>query len=168
VRGNSIVDHVFTNLPEIVAEIVTSPVPLTDHKPISFMLLPRNFDYAIIDRSYMRIKKELLRDKEISLQFGLVSQMRHESLIQVIENVENLLTNPVAVNHNYNQRIVDESDKFICNFFTDIGKRVLGETRSGKRPLEYLPLQSDLLEALYSQQETAPTRERNVRVRGHV
>ncbi len=164
VRGNSIVDHVFTNLPEVVAEIVTSPVPLTDHKPISFMLLPRNFDYAIIDRSYMRIKKELLRDREISLQFGLESRTRHEALIQVIENVENLLTNPVASNHNYNQRIVDESDKCICNFFTDIGKRVLGETRSGKRPLEYLPLQSDLLDALYSQQETAPTRERNAEI----
>jgi len=164
VRGNSIVDHVFSNLPEVTAHVSVSPVPLADHKPILFNLLPRNFDYVRIDRSYMRIKKEALRDKDIRLQFGIESRARHEVLTQFVEIVENLLNNSTNLSSNDKQRLVDESDKNFCSFFTDLGKRILGETRSGKRPMEYSPLQSELLEALYSQQEAAPTRERNMEI----
>lgn len=164
VRGNSIVDHVFSNLPETNAELVPSPVPLTDHKPILFNLIPRRFEYARFDRSYMRIKKEALRDKETRIHYGWESRTRYTSLIQSVENVESLLTRPHGPNANEKQRIVDESDKAFCNFFIDIGKRILGETRSGKRPLAYRPLQSDLLDALYAAQEASPTRERNLEI----
>lgn len=164
VRGNSIVDHVFTNLPEVQASVTSSPVPLTDHKPILFNLTPRQFEYARIDRTYMRIKKEALRNKETRLHFGVESRSRHPILMQCVENLEISLSSPTSKNTNEKQRLVDESDKMFCKFFTDIGKRILGETRSGKRQLEYRPLQSELLDSLYSEQEIAPTRERNLEI----
>lgn len=73
VRGNSIVDHVFSNIDELFAEVKSSPVPLSDHRPIVFEFAPRIFNYELPDRSYMRIRRENLRDKDTRLHFALQS-----------------------------------------------------------------------------------------------
>ena len=157
-RGRSIVDHVFSNLPELKAEVKSSPVPLSDHRPIVFEFAPRIFKYQKSDRSYMRIKKESLRDKETRIYYGLQSMMRQEILQDCVVALDSSLN--TAKNSNEKQQVIDRSDKIFCDFFLNIGKEVLGETRAGKKKIEYSPLTSPQLESLYFEQERDPTMER--------
>jgi hypothetical protein len=157
-RGQSIVDHVFSNLPELVAEVKPSPVPLSDHRPILFEFAPRIFNYERPDRSYMRIKKEELRDKETRLYFGLQSMSRRHLLQDCTDELERSIN--AARNANDKQQAIDISDKTFCNFFLNLGKDILGETRAGKRKIEYKALSSPQLEVLYFEQELEPSVER--------
>jgi hypothetical protein len=159
VRGHSIVDHVFSNLPELVATIKSSPVPLSDHRPILFEFSPRIFTYEQSDRSYMRIKKEQLRDKETRLYYGLQSMIRQP----ILRDCTTVLVNSIAAasNANETQQAVDISDKKFCDFFLNLGKDILGETRSGKKQIKYKALSSPLLESLYFLQELEPSVERS-------
>lgn len=158
VRGHSIVDHVFSNLPELTADVKSSPVPLSDHKPILFEFAPRIINYDRPDRSYMRIKKEQLRDKETRLYYGLQSMLRQQ-LVQdcTTDLVQSLIA---ARNSNEKQQAIDISDKEFCNFLLNLGKDVLGETRSGKTKIIYKALSSPLLESLYFEQDLEPSVER--------
>lgn len=158
VRGNSIVDHVFSNIAELTAEVKPSPVPLSDHRPIVFEFAPRIFNYELPDRSYMRIKKENLRDKDTRLVFGLQSMLRESILQDCLVELENSLNN--AANANERQQAVDISDRTFCDFFLNLGKEILGETRAGKKKIKYSPLTSPQLESLYIEQELNPTHER--------
>lgn len=157
-RGNSIVDHVFSNLPELNARICRSPVPLTDHRPILFEFLPRTYIYDQPESSYMRIKKEKLRDKDIRIQFGLESMRTQNALIDCLNELEHTLTSQNSTN--LKQQAIDRADKTFNEFFLGLGKRVLGETRAGKKKIEYEPLMSHELERLYELQEENPTIER--------
>ena len=56
--------------------------------------------------------------------------------------------------------VANKSDVIFCNFLLNIGKYVLGETRAGKRKIEYIPLSSPQLESLYFEQEENPTLDR--------
>ena len=107
VRGRSIVDHVFSNLPEISAEIRSSPVPLSDHRPIVFEFSPRTFNYEKSDRSYMRLKKENLRDKDTRTHFGLQSMMRQKILQDCLVELDYSLRN--SRNSNERQQAIDKS-----------------------------------------------------------
>ena len=156
-RGNSIVDHVFSNLPEIAAKLIRRPVPSADHVPIEFSFNPRTFVYTQPDRSYMRIKREALRDRETRTNFGYESMLRNGVLTDAISALTTELSTE-GISINAKQQALDSSDKKFRDFFLGLGKRILGQTRAGKRPLEYIPLYSEALETLYTQQEAAPTR----------
>jgi len=158
-RGHSIVDHVFSNLSELIADVKPSPVPLSDHRPILFEFAPRIFNYERPDRSYMRIKKEQLRDKETRLYYGLQSMIRQQILQECTMILEQSIS--AARNSNERQQAIDKSDKEFCNFLLNLGKDVLGETRSGKTKIVYKALSSPFLESLYLLQDLEPTTERS-------
>ena len=155
VRGSSIVDHVFSNLPELAANIVPSPVPLTDHVPIMFEFFPRIFNYIQPDRSYIRVKKENLRDKDTRIHYGFESMRTQETLRESLNALEDLLSTGIGINEQ--QQAIDMTDKSFGEYFLHLGKRILGETRAGKRKTQYEPLHSEHLETLYIAQENEPT-----------
>lgn len=157
VRGNSIVDHVFTNLSELTAQVGESPVALTDHKPIIMEFFPRASSYSQARgaRTYMRIMKEKLQDREMRLQYALESMRSHNVLQGCIEEMESPSMHEKSINAQ--QQVIDSSDRIIRDFFLNLGKRVLGETTAGRRRQKYEPLQSELLDSLYAEHERAPS-----------
>lgn len=154
-RGRSIVDHVISNIPELTAKIIRRPVPLADHAPILFKFFPRVSTYSSRERTFMRIKKENLRDKDVRTFYGLECRRKNTTLLNYVEELESNLR--IAQNNNDRQQAIDRSDKDICAFFLNMGKEILGETCAGKRKITYKPLSSETLDRLYTLQEQQPS-----------
>jgi len=86
----------------------------------------------------MRIKKGNLRDKEARTYYGLQSMVRQGILQHCAVALDSSLN--IAKNNNKKQHAIDRSDSIFCVFFMNIGKEVLGETRAGKKKIEYINL----------------------------
>lgn len=154
--GNSIIDHVFCNLPEASAQLARKPDPLSPHSPILVNFRPRPYSRPS-DRSYMRLKLERLRDETVCADFKDTTRYKNRRLLDKLNEImsegENNITRDIGIL----ERHIEASDKLICAFFIDIAKSELGEKRAGKRNYCYKPLQSLTLDDLYAQQELEPT-----------
>lgn len=145
-RGRSIVDHVFSNDHEAFASNIGKPMPLVDHCALAVEVVCRPFLVKKTDRTYTRIRFEQLRDEEVRTLYAEESEKKIHLLDAAIEQFD----------RGNRHEASDKVDKLFCKYFIDIGKKILGTKKAGKRAQEYVPLDSDKLRSLYLQQSITP------------
>jgi len=148
-RGRSLIDHVFCNFVDASVLNLGKPMPLADHSALLVELPFVRLQPRPVDRSYTRIRLEKLYDLDIRNSYRSFTDVRIPSLKSALESLK----------AERSLECLDKVDKVFCEYFKSIGREALGTKVAGKRALCYKPLESPLLNALYLEQEFAPSLE---------
>jgi hypothetical protein len=141
--GNSIIDHIFTNVDGVTGEVCRPIVNVAGHRPISGTITLMNRpheDFPV----YERIKTENLRDPDsrdrLNARLGTnISYFR--------SRVHGILSNDSLqpADHSSAQSLMDELDDILNDAILKPAKEILGTKITGKRKLKYEPLSSHKL-----------------------
>ena len=143
-RGNSIVDHVFTNVAGVSGSTSSPVANVAGHRPIigSINLTARQ---DIPEIKYERIKQENLKDEELrdrlNCRMTITIRPFRERIHQFSEsNAHSLLDNGTK------QQLIDEFDKLLTDCIMKPTKEILGVKIAGKKTITHEELTSpDLL-----------------------
>lgn len=139
-RGNSIVDHVFTNVTGVSGTTSGPVANVAGHRPIigSINLTARQDNPEI---RYERIKQENLKDQEsrdrLNSRMTITISPFRSRLRQFMESEAHLLSDTGS-----RQQIIDEFDIMLTECIMKPTKEILGVKISGKRQLKHEALTS--------------------------
>lgn len=144
--GNSIIDHIFTNIEGVTGEVSRPIVNVAGHRPIIGTI-------TLVDRphqelpAYERIKLENLRNQEykdrLNARLGTNMTYFRSRTRELLVNESLRPTVSGAA-----QQLIDELDKILNDAIMKPAKEILGTKLTGKRKLKYEPLSSPKLELL--------------------
>lgn len=157
--GNSIIDHIFTNIEGVTGAVSRPIVNVAGHRPITGTI-------TLVDRphqdfpAYERIKLENLRDQEckdrLNARLGTNMAYFRSRVRDILTNESLRPTDPGTA-----QRIMDELDDILNDAILKPAKEILGTRITGKRKLKYEPLSSPKLELLEAAMLVQPDMEVN-------
>lgn len=144
--GNSIIDHIFTNIEGVTGEVSRPIVNVAGHRPIVGNITLANRPYEEFPK-YERIKLENLRDADtkerLNARLGTRIQYFRARIQQILTDEYQLPQDTGAA-----QRLLDELDGILVDAIIKPAKEILGTKMTGKKKMRYEPLTSPKLEIL--------------------
>lgn len=145
-RGNSIIDHVFTNVPGVTG-LTSDPVTnVAGHRPI-IGTIPLTARQDIPAIKYERIKLENLKDTDtrdrLNARLTMTIRPFRSRLRQFMESEAHQL-----LDSGTKQAIIDEFDEFFNKCILPPAKEILGSKTAGKKRIVHEELTSPELEIL--------------------
>ena len=156
-RGNSIIDHIFSNIDNISGETSPPMVNIAGHRPIIGRFESTTSPKPIFP-TYMRLKLEKLRIKDIR---DLLASRLNSTISFFKSRIEQFWNSGAAegLDPVASQVIIDEFDRYLTECILRPSKEVLGEKKCGKMKVSHEFLDSPTLKIIAAAIETEESEE---------